>query len=154
MPILVFPSEVRAQVLEQHAELRGLLVQVIAEATPDARPDARPDVSADRLALTARRLCERFGAHVTFEEEELGRIFAVLDAWGPERVRELHLEHRRQRDELDALRATAESGGEVGPLATALRALAVNLMSDMEKEESGCLQTSPMFENSLPFERS
>ena len=150
MPVLVFPSQVRAQVLEQHAELRGLLVRVSAEASPAAESKA----SAERLAGTARHLCARFAAHLTFEEEELGRILTVLDAWGPERLRELHVDHRRQRGAFDALLARIDSGVEIEALATALRGLALTLLQDMEEEEEGCLQASSMLENSLPFERS
>ncbi len=149
MPMLVFPSHVRAQVLEQHAELRDLLAQAIAEATPLAEPEA----DGAQLAATARQLCERFRAHLTFEEQELSPIFSVLDAWGPERVRDLHVEHRRQRADFDALLATVDSGTEPQPLATALRALAVTLLEDMEKEEAGCLQASSMTANAIPFER-
>jgi hypothetical protein len=150
MPFWVFPSEVRTQVLEQHAELRVLLTKAIAEATPSC---SAAELSAAQLALTARQLYARFRSHLAFEDEKLAQIFAVLDAWGPERVREMHMEHERQRRDFDALLEQFESGGDVEPSALALRDLAVTLLRDMEKEEESYLQARLMFANSLPFER-
>jgi hypothetical protein len=151
MPSLVFPSLVRDQILGQHIELRGLLVQVIADATP-GHPDRRA-VESPQLMTTARELCARFKAHLVFENEELARVFAALDSWGPERVRALHDEHFRQRQELDALLAKLEAGCDAEELALEIRELATRLSRDMEDEEAGCLSDSSMSANSLPRER-
>lgn len=151
MPSLVFPSLVRNQVLEQHVELRALLERAIADATPER--SARQALDADRLGTTARELCARFRTHLAFEEETLVRVFAVLDAWGPERVRNLHDDHARQRHEFDALLGRFESGGDVELLALALRNLAADLLRDMEEEEEGCLRASLMSADSLTVER-
>lgn len=151
MPLLVFPSVVRDQVLSQHIELRGLLVQLIADATPRS-PDRRP-VDLARLATTARELCARFKAHLEFENEELARVFAALDSWGPERVRALHDEHFQQRQELDALLAKLEGDYDAKEVAVDLCALATRLVCDMKDEESGCLSDISMSANSLPCDR-
>jgi hypothetical protein len=151
MPSLVFPSLVRDQILGQHIELRGLLVRVIADATP-GHPHRR-DVDSSRLATAARELCARFKAHLAFENEELARVFAALDSWGPERVRALHDEHFRQRQELDALLAKLEAGCDAEELALEVRELAARFTRDMEDEEAGCLCNGAMSANSLPWER-
>jgi Hemerythrin HHE cation binding domain len=151
MPSLVFPSLVRDQILGQHIELRDLLAQVIADVTP-AHP-ARRDADPLQLATTARELCARFKAHLAFENEELARVFAALDSWGPERVRALHEEHLRQRQELDALLMKMEGGCEAEELALELRELATRLARDMEEEEAGCLSHGSMSANSLVCER-
>jgi hypothetical protein len=150
MPTLVFPSLVRDQILGQHIELRGLLVQVIADATP-GHP-ARRYAESSQLATTARELCARFKAHLAFENEELAPILAALDSWGPERVRALHEEHLRQRQELDALLAKLEGGCEAEAFALEFRELATRLARDMEEEEAGCLSHSSMSANFLPCE--
>jgi hypothetical protein len=151
MPSLVFPSSVRDQVLAQHGELRALLAPVLAPAT--LTHPAPPEMDVAHLSTTARDLCARFRTHLAFEEDELARVFAVLDVWGPERVRALHEGHARQRQELDALLGRFESGGEAEQLALDLRRLATNLLRDMEEEEEGFLRASLMSSDSLPFER-
>jgi len=151
MPSLVFPSLVRDQILGQHIELRGLLVQVIVDATP-GHPDRRA-ADSSQLATTARELCARFKAHLAFENEELARVFAALDSWGPERVRALHEEHSRQRQELDALLAKLEAGCDAEEFALEVRELATRFTRHMEDEEAGCLSHSAMAATSLPCER-
>jgi hypothetical protein len=151
MPTLVFPSMVRDRVLEQHVELRGLLVRAIAQTA--AEPSAPRPIDPERLALTARELCARFRTHVEFENEELARVLAALDTWGPERVRALHDEHSRQLHALDTLLARLEDGCDAAALAMHLRELATTLARDMEEEEAGCLSDSSMSANVLPCER-
>jgi hypothetical protein len=150
MPTLVFPSLVRDEVLEQHVELRVLLERVIDEAKP-GHPVSR-NLDSEGLRTTALELCARFRAHLTFEEDALARVFAVLDNWGPERVRNLHDEHAKQRRELDALLGKFESGGDVGQWAVELRNLASELLRDMEEEEVR-LRASEMCADSLMVER-
>ncbi len=150
MPSLVFPSLVRDEVLEQHVELRGLLERAIVDATPQR--SASSELDSEGLGATARELCARFRAHLAFEEDALARVFAVLDAWGPERVRNLHDDHARQRQEFDALLGMFESGGDVELLAVALRNLAVDLLRDMEEEEDR-LGVGLMSADSLSVER-
>jgi hypothetical protein len=151
MPSLVFPSMVRNQVLEQHVELRAILKRVIADASPGG--SSPREVDAVRLGTTARDLCQRFHAHLAFEQEALTPVFAVLDSWGPERVRDMHDEHARQRRELDALLCRVEAGDDIEPLTLALRVLAADLLRDMEEEEAGCLRASLMSADSLTVER-
>jgi Hemerythrin HHE cation binding domain len=151
MSSLVFPSLVRSQVLEQHVELRALLERVIADATPET--SASKNLDTARLETTARALCERFRTYLTFEDQALTPVLAVLDAWGPERVRALHDEHRRQRHEFDTFLGRFESGDDVEQQALALRELAAALLHDMAEEEEGCLRASLMSADSLTFER-
>ena len=151
MPSLVFPSMVRSQVLEQHVELRALLEHVKgASASPDT-VTGEPD--PDRLITAARELHRRFIAHLAFERAVLTPVFAVLDAWGPERVQQLEGEHSAQREHLDALLARFDSGANVRELSVALRDLAEELLADMEEEELGCLRASLLSADSLTCER-
>ena len=151
MGALVFPSMVRDQVLEQHAQLREILERVIVDAT--FRQSAARESGGRRLEATARELCQRFRDHLAFEDEVLRPVFAVIDAWGPERVKDLGDEHDRQRRELDAFLARVELRDNVDALAVELRGLAEDLLRDMKEEEEGCLRADLLIGDSLPFER-
>jgi hypothetical protein len=67
-------------------------------------------------------------------------------------VRALETEHARQRRELDALVARLCSG-DVEQIAGALRALAGDLLRDMDEEEQGCLRPGLMSDGHLTIER-
>ena len=151
MPSLVFPALVRNQILEQHRQLRELLEQVRRMRASDSHlPGAeQPSRDARRLADAAQELCQRFQDHLSFEQAALTQIFAIIDAWGPERVKDLCDEHERQRRELDGLRSRFEREEDVERLADALHGLADELLHDMEEEEAGCLRASLLSADSL-----
>ena len=68
MAALLFPSKVRDQVLEQHADLRELLREAVDELTRDAEAGS---TDRARLAARGRELCARFHEHLLYEDEEL-----------------------------------------------------------------------------------
>ncbi len=147
MPSLVFPSQVRSQVLDQHVELRALLERAVAHVESPLALDA---------ALTGaivQEVSRCFLAHLAFEDEALKPVFAVLDAWGPERVRELDTDHARQRQQLVGLVAKLEAKADAADVAEALRGLVADLLRDMEEEEGGCLQASEMSSGCLTVVR-
>ena len=146
MPMMVFPAAVRDQVRAQHNELRGLLSKAATLANDTSGP-AESD-----LVGAARALHLQFRAHLAFEDEALKPVLAVLDSWGPERVRNMHEEHVRQRRRVDDLIAMCEAGNGSTELAVALGALARDLLDDMADEESGCLGTVAMSSECLMIE--
>ena len=83
-----------AQVLAQHEQLRALLFEAL-DQTGRCLQGQR---ELARLALLVLQVRRRFRAHLAFEERKLFPILAQVDAWGPERVAELTLEHARQRE--------------------------------------------------------
>jgi hypothetical protein len=115
---VLFPALVRDQIFDQHVALRRLLVSALDDTTLALR--GQPAALA-RLAESTRELDRRFRAHLAFEEEHLVPILAVVDLWGPERVRALVEEHARQRSELDALVAGVGEAREPEHLAVSLR---------------------------------
>ncbi|HVX93574.1 MAG TPA: hemerythrin domain-containing protein [Polyangia bacterium] len=147
MPILLFPCTVREQVLEQHAELRPLLNEAVSLCEGASERDA------GRLFELARAIHLRFRAHLAYEDDALQPVLAVLDSWGPERVRSLYEDHLRQRRSLDGLLATFQVQGDVARLAGALRRLAQDLLDDMVDEEQGCLSAPQMSAEILTIER-
>lgn len=151
MTTMVFPSHVRERILEQHAGLRTLLHDALEHAKRGACNDQELD--AARLRNIFLELCDQFRAHLAFESEALRPVFAVLDSWGPERIRELDTEHARQRRELDALRAKLESEETIYRLSAAIIELADDLLKDMDAEEDGCLRASLLSAVCLTVER-
>jgi Hemerythrin HHE cation binding domain len=151
MATLVFPTHVREQILEQHAGLRALLRGATDHAKREGSRDG--ERNAVRLRAIVSELSERFRAHLAFESDALRPVFAVLDSWGPERIRELDIEHARQRQELDALRTKLESEENIHTLSAAVSRLADDLLKDMDAEEDGCLRASLLSAVSLTIER-
>jgi hypothetical protein len=149
MPTLVFPSKVRDEVLVQHSELRDLLRATVDEL---ARQAETGEADHARLRDLGRELCARFHEHLLFEDDHLVPVLAVLDSWGPERVRELHDEHARQRRTLGALWMMFDFASDLEELAAALRQLAEDMLRDMDAEEAGCLAAESMSASLLQVE--
>ena len=141
-PTLVFPASVREAVLDQHRELRALMQDVLNEC------DDR-----ERFVRVIRDLHRRFGAHLEFEERELAPVLAVVDHWGPERLRAMHEEHARQRAEFAGLLAGTEAGWPTEQLAAVVRDLISELFRDMDDEESGYLDAKLLGAQFLEIER-
>jgi uncharacterized coiled-coil protein SlyX len=150
MAMLVFPSQVRERILEQHGELRTLLHRAID--APEVASSGAATVDCAQLRAIGLELCDRLRQHLVFEADALRPVFAVLDYWGPERIRELDTEHARQREELEALKAQLESEAEFQQLSAALSKLAGDLLKDMDAEEDGCLRASLLSAVSLTVE--
>jgi iron-sulfur cluster repair protein YtfE (RIC family) len=126
------PSLVRDQVLAQHASLRALLENVLAQTGP-GRVAARDDLLA--LAHLAHEIRRRFRTHLAFEERLLIPVLSSSDVWGSERVRNLTEEHASQRADLDSLIEGVERGWDELQLGLALRNVASALLRDMDEEE-------------------
>jgi hypothetical protein len=141
MASLVFPAMVRDEVLAQHTELRELLRATVDELSRQAETG---ESDCARLRVMGRELCARFHEHLLYEDEELVPVLSALDTWGPERVRELHDEHARQRRTLGALWMTFDFATDLDQLGEALRELAGDMLRDMEAEEAGCLAAGAM----------
>jgi hypothetical protein len=135
-PSVLFPATVRAEVLEQHRELRELLRTTLNATTARLR-ERGPE--AELLALAAHDLRARFCAHLSFEERALVPLLWRVDLWGPERVQGLLAEHARQRAQLDTIIEGIEGDWDIDRLAVTLRSLVTDLLLDMEEEERGTL---------------
>jgi hypothetical protein len=135
---LLFPANVRRDVLDQHGILRRLFDEVLGQTTACLRHSERPDLA--ELAASAHELRRKFHAHLGFEEKALAPVLAVADIWGPERVQALLIEHARQRREFDTIVAGIDEGWDCERLALALRSLVADLLLDMDDEEQGCLR--------------
>jgi len=141
MSALLFPSMVRDDILGQHADLRMRLDELAEEVGLRRAGDAG---SEERLRALGRDLCARFNAHLEFEDEELVPVLAVLDSWGPERIRELHVAHARQRRKLESLWTRLDCEPDPDEVERALADLAADITTDMESEEEGLLSQPSM----------
>jgi hypothetical protein len=133
--LFLYPRSVRGQVLAQHEQLRALLFEALEQTSRGLQGQRE----LARLALLVLQIRRRFRAHLAFEERKLFPILAQVDAWGPERVAELTLEHFRQRSQLDTLAQGMREGWGVQHVAVALRSLATDLLLDMAEEERACV---------------
>jgi hypothetical protein len=149
-PTLVFPASVREAVLDQHRELRALMQAVLNECAcaPQAQEHDR-----ERFVRVIRDLHRRFDAHLEFEERELAPVLAVVDHWGPERLRAMHEEHAHQRAEFAGLLVGTEAGWPTEHLAAVVRGLVSELIRDMDDEESGYLDAKLLGAQFLEIER-
>jgi hypothetical protein len=132
---------VRDDILEQHADLRARLDELAEEVGLWRSGEAGSD---DRLRALGRDLCARFHAHLEFEDQELVPVLAVIDSWGPERVRDLHTTHTRQRRKLAALWTQLDCEPDADEVERALADLAEDMSNDMESEEAGLLSQGAM----------
>jgi len=128
-------SQIRAELLEQHAELRGMVERArqCAERTRDGAPLARDD-----LASMIRRLSNAMQSHNVCEEELLWAVIPTIDAWGQARAEILTDEHGREYEDLHrALVGILSTPPEVA--ADAMGPLLDDLLERMDREEQACL---------------
>jgi hypothetical protein len=77
----------------------------------------------------------------------------VVDHWGPERIRALHEDHARQRQEFATLIEALDGSWGTEHLGQAIFKLVTDLLRDMDEEEQGCLRPSLMGASFLEVQR-
>src|SRR5690606_29283805 len=129
----MLPSEVRANVLDDHGWLRELLgdVDEIARRVQQGDHALRSRLRQRTLAMR-----ERFLGHLELEERQLLPALRDADAWGEERARRLEQEHAAQRARFEALLQRLRTPrADPCRLADEVRALIADLLADMHEEE-------------------
>lgn len=129
------PSEVRTQILQEHAVLRRRLlhVQQLAE-----RALRRAEVDPLELRAEALALASVFSDHLAMEDAQLAPLLATLDAWGPVRLERMNGEHAVQRRMISEL-LQAVWHQEPSALCVCLDAFVKALLVDMASEEADTL---------------
>jgi hypothetical protein len=126
------PSEVRAQVLSGHSQLRRLLEETDRLASSELDKPG----SAETLRVRIAEFAATFIQHLEFEEAVLRPVLASIDAWGQVRAERMDLDHAEQRGRIFELKRQAGDPAYTTPgLARRMRQLAVDLREDMEWEE-------------------
>lgn len=125
---IIFPSEVRRALIEDHRRIRRLLDELDDLAERVVRGEREVE---SRFVAVSGQLRRAFEAHNEAEELHLGPVLQSQDAWGPLRVGAMFEEHAEEHAEL-RLRL-----GEPDPpvLAARFPALAADLRDHMRREE-------------------
>jgi Hemerythrin HHE cation binding domain len=90
------PSEIRAELLEQHADIRRRIAE-LRQAFP-----ATGDAAREQLDGRLAQLVGLFRKHNAREEELLRDILPTVDAWGPARAETMIEEHAKEHTALYA----------------------------------------------------
>lgn len=124
-------SEVHAQILRQHVEIRARMRGI------ERLADAHAKVEALRhLRVSLVHFAAMFEDHLAFEERELIPLVRGVDAWGPERVEAMLEEHREQRVRVERTVSFAEEGSlRISELEGEVHWLMESLLADMIREE-------------------
>jgi hypothetical protein len=138
------PSEIRHELLQQHAEIRTLtqVAQTIAEGVRTGSP-YRGD-----LQQCVARVAEAVRAHSTREEELLRSLVATADAWGTVRVSIMDREHVQAHERLDAaLRGIPALPPDLA--AVGVIALLRLIREHMDREEAAFLNESVLRDDTV-----
>jgi iron-sulfur cluster repair protein YtfE (RIC family) len=131
------PSQVRKRILQEHEELRGVLISV--EAT------AKRVLGGDREAVQMlRHLCRALhvalSAHLDLEDAVLAPALRDTDAFGPDRADELLEHHAQQRQILhEVLSQNPADPAGARRMAEAVLELVAVLRADMDHEDKHLL---------------
>ena len=122
------PSEIRAELLTQHEDLRAR----IDEARRLIDRQARGDESDLHGSLV--RLTDVVRLHNAREEELMRDVFPTLDAWGPTRAEVMHEGHVHEHEALFASLVAARDASSGESLAS-VRKLLDDMLAHMDREE-------------------
>lgn len=139
-------SEVHAQILRQHVEIRARMRGIERLAKTHAKADAER-----HLRVSLSHFAAVFDDHLAFEERELTPLMRTVDAWGPERVEALFDEHREQRARVERTVALAEDSSTNGhELEGEIHWLIESLLADMVHEEEALRSLEDVDSSSSP----
>jgi hypothetical protein len=143
-------SEIRADLLDEHARLRYLIGEVLIVANGWRAGDP----GRDDVLVAIGELSSAVKTHNAFEERLLRWVIPTLDAWGPVRADVMLEEHVKEHE--DMLRALATAGTELHPevAVPALGELANRMLSHMEREEEAFLREDFLRDEEGPFQDS
>jgi len=142
------PSEVRRQVLADHAALRDKLssLQKVARQVLEGKRSV-----LGTLRLEGEALLKTLLEHMQWEDVNLDPALRRSDAWGEERAEQLARDHREQRELLEhALRGLEDQTRPVVVLARSLVDLVELLGEDMADEEAALLDESVLRNDDEP----
>jgi hemerythrin-like domain-containing protein len=131
------PSQARARILTEHAELRSMLDR-LDRWTRHAVDDAQ---ALGPLRGGARELYYKLTAHLLLEDQVLAPRLREIPGWGTVLAERLAEEHRRQRERLEhALAMLDDESSSRALLIATVRSIARDLRLDMETEEKELLR--------------
>jgi len=126
------PSEIRAELLGQHATLRSLIEQTKRASEQPAPPG---EVGLDRARDCLVRLVDELRRHNLREEELLRDVIPSVDPWGPARAEIMTEEHVKEHQELFGALTDATATTDARAAAPMLRIVCERLLAHMAREE-------------------
>jgi len=136
------PSEIRDYIGHQHIQLRILCVEV--------EYACRDCVDARQTIL---KLVSAVEDHLHMEDVLLVPALRECDGWGKVRAERVSEEHRRQREQLSALRRLAKHG-PASDAARAAEELLAALLADMDAEEKDLLSPNLLRDDLVVVDQS
>lgn len=133
-------TQIRTQLLTQHAELRALIEQARAAIGHSSMSGPEGD---NALAASVGRLASALRVHNAREEQLLKGILATVDAWGPARAEIMDERHTAEHKELHAEFVDASLDRE------RVRQLLDRLLDHMAYEEKSFLNEDVLREDSI-----
>jgi len=139
------PNEIRGELLEQHAKLRGMIGEVqravgCAHESEAMRSELR--ACMDRLSLALR-------THNHREEELLKGILVTVDAWGPVRAEIMSEQHAAEHVELYAVLSDANVTSRTAIVDGVLHAGLDRVLEHMAREEIAFLGEDVLRDDSV-----
>jgi iron-sulfur cluster repair protein YtfE (RIC family) len=142
----MYPSQVRARILEVHRSLRASLDRVVALA--DAVDGGTATVGALRAEIDD--LARSLRDHDALEDEILAPVLADTDAFADVRTRQLVEHHEAHRRELEqGLQRLVNTHSDVGAIALLARETMAALRADMDQEERELLDPGVLRDDTI-----
>jgi hypothetical protein len=144
------PSEIRAELLEQHAHVRDLMDATQA-IVAGLRSRARTD--ADALRLSLAHLTDALRTHNLREETLLRDVLPSVDAWGSARTAIMTEEHMAEHARLHAVLPEIEGPAfELG--AAGILSLLERIRAHMDLEEAAFLGEDVLCDDIIVVDQS
>lgn len=132
------PSEIREELLSQHASLRGRL----EAARLAVNGWAAGDVPRNVVRNDSASLADALRSHNMREERALGELILAVDAWGPQRLEIMNEAHVREHHDLFEALLAVSLAQDPREGARELERLHARLLDHMAREEETFLNAS------------
>jgi len=142
------PSEIRDELLAQHASLRGRL-EAIHLAVTRWEAGEVPDAHV-RLELAG--LVEALRSHNALEEQTLADLVRTADAWGPARVEIMNEAHAREHHDLWSAALAIGTAKHPRDGAKELERFRAHLLEHMAREEETFLNASVLRDDDVAID--
>ena len=139
------PSEVRSELIAQHARLRSLILRAREVADRCARTQA-----TNELHDTLAEIADAVRMHNLCEEALLRDVFPTLDGWGPVRAEVMNDEHVAEHRQVYEALLVASTTADAAVAAGKAHELFDRMFSHMEREERVLLAEDVLSDEELP----
>jgi hemerythrin len=143
-------SEIRSELLGQHAALRSLIEQTCQATDRWAAGEAARYEARACLA----RLVDDFRRHNRREEELLSDLIPTVDPWGPARAEIMYEEHVKEHDELYAALTDATAASDPEATARLVYEVRERILEHMAREEKGFLGEDALRDDDVSMDSS